>query len=97
MNISAGLESRSLNEVLAALPVGIIAVSPSGLVESWNPACEEIFGRTHDEAMGRLSPVVVSDSTNTKRPTPAKTVALPTCTRVRFRASTRTKPKMDQS
>ena len=48
----------TLQAVILASPVAIAALTPEGIVTSWNQAAERIFGWTAAEAIGRSLPVV---------------------------------------
>lgn len=53
------------NETLRALiessPLAIIAVAPDGVVRSWNPAAEQLFGWKAKDVMGKTLPVIPAD------------------------------------
>lgn len=49
---------RREQALLDASPVGIVALDRHGVVTSWNPAAERMFGYTADEAIGRFPPMV---------------------------------------
>jgi putative two-component system response regulator len=46
-------EVRRLAALVDAADDAIIGVTPEGIVTSWNPACEHMFGYTAEEATGR--------------------------------------------
>lgn len=48
----------TLQAVIDAAPVAIVALDIEGRVTMWNPAAERIFGYTADEAEGRVPPLV---------------------------------------
>ncbi len=48
------METESTHQFWAETPDAMIAISPQGEVQDWNPAAEEIFGYRRDEALGRL-------------------------------------------
>jgi len=56
---------RTTNETLRALieaaPVAILALDDAGLIQSWNPAAERMFGWTESEVLGRPTPLVPLD------------------------------------
>lgn len=54
--------NMALHALLEAAPVAIISVDRRGVVLSWNPAAEAIFGWRADEVVGRLNPLVDGDS-----------------------------------
>jgi len=60
--VAAERELREREEhqrsLLASSPMAIFTLSREGVVQSWNPAAEKIFGWTADEAVGRVIPVV---------------------------------------
>jgi PAS domain S-box-containing protein len=55
-------EARAANQKLEAIieasPLGIITLDAAGLVKSWNPAAERIYGWTEDEVLDRPLPTV---------------------------------------
>ena len=55
-------ELRATNETIQVLieasPLAIMALDTEGNVTLWNPAAERIFGWTKEEAIGRLNPIV---------------------------------------
>jgi PAS domain S-box-containing protein len=44
-------------DIVQSIPVGVLAIAPSGQVESWNHAAEQILGWTAEEVMGGPLPV----------------------------------------
>jgi PAS domain S-box-containing protein len=56
---------RESNEALQALisssPLAIFAIDPESKVTMWNPAAENIFGWTEDEALDQYLPIVPPD------------------------------------
>jgi PAS domain S-box-containing protein len=46
-----------LEALLGAAPLGIVTYSPDGMVLSWNPAAEQMFGFTAGETIGRFLPI----------------------------------------
>ena len=50
--------ARRLSAILDAAPVPIIAMAPGGLVTSWNPAAERVFGWSAEEVVGRPNPTI---------------------------------------
>ncbi|MFZ5996035.1 MAG: PAS domain-containing hybrid sensor histidine kinase/response regulator [Nitrospirota bacterium] len=53
--------NRTLNSLIQAAPLAIIALDTDGKVTLWNPAAERIFGWSAQEATGRLNPIVPED------------------------------------
>ncbi|MGE5270824.1 MAG: MASE4 domain-containing protein, partial [Thiohalocapsa sp.] len=51
--------NRTLNAILAASPVGIFMLDPTGIVVQWTASAERLFGYSGDEALGRLPPYLV--------------------------------------
>jgi PAS domain S-box-containing protein len=51
-------ENQRLNMLLQTAPLAIVAIDSTGLVQTWNPAAERLFGWTADEVLGRLTPIV---------------------------------------
>jgi PAS domain S-box-containing protein len=49
-------------DILNAVPVGIVAISNAGVVESWNPAAEAILGWSFEEVVGGAPPVELPSS-----------------------------------
>jgi two-component system cell cycle sensor histidine kinase/response regulator CckA len=53
---------QRVNEMLQALihasPVPIVAVDAEGVVFLWNPAAEQVFGWTAEEAVGEFNPLI---------------------------------------
>ncbi len=52
------IERDQIEEVLDALPLGVLAQDFDGNTILWNPAAERIFGWTAEEALGRYAPTV---------------------------------------
>ncbi|MFB6226808.1 MAG: PAS domain S-box protein [bacterium] len=50
-----------LRKIIKTAPVAITGINPDGVVEVWNPAAEELFGWSRDEAIGRNLPIVPDD------------------------------------
>jgi PAS domain S-box-containing protein len=48
----------SLRGIIDASPLAIISLNPQGVVKTWNPAAEHIFGWTEGEAIGNFLPTV---------------------------------------
>ena len=47
--------------LIACSPVALYSIHADGLVQSWNPAAERIFGWKAEEVIGRPSPIVPED------------------------------------
>lgn len=50
--------NESLLELIRNAPAAIIDLNPSGVVQSWNPAAESIFGWTAQEVVNQKNPIV---------------------------------------
>lgn len=50
--------NQRLNMLFQTAPLAIVAIDSKGLVQTWNPAAERLFGWTADEVLGRLVPIV---------------------------------------
>jgi PAS domain S-box-containing protein len=50
-----------LETLIASAPLAILSVDADGIVETWNPAAERVFGWTAAEVAGRPVPVVPED------------------------------------
>lgn len=46
-----------LKDILQVIPVGLVAISSTGRVESWNPAAERILGWSSDDVAGGPPPI----------------------------------------
>ena len=57
---STGLAGRlrTLEGVIEACPLAVIAISREGLIQMWNPGAEALFGWTAAETLGRRLPIV---------------------------------------
>ncbi|HLF83738.1 MAG TPA: PAS domain S-box protein, partial [Blastocatellia bacterium] len=53
--------SETLEAVVDASPLAIIAVDTDGNIRTWNPAAERIFGWSAQEVIGRPNPIVPKD------------------------------------
>ena len=53
--------NETLEAIIAASPVAVIALDTDGKVTLWNPAAERMFGWTAAEAVGRINPIVPPD------------------------------------
>jgi two-component system, sensor histidine kinase and response regulator len=56
--------NSNLRELIKSSPVTIVAYDLEGIVQSWNPAAERLFGWTEQEAIGRHLPFVPPDKTD---------------------------------
>ncbi len=54
-------QRRRLEAILDSSPFAIITLDPDGIVTSWNPAAEELFGWTEEETIGQVHPAIRSD------------------------------------
>ncbi len=64
VNDSLRASTETLQAVIDAAPISIIALDREGRVTLWNPASEQIFGWQAAEAMGQLNPIVPPDKMN---------------------------------
>ncbi len=53
--------SERLNAIVDGSPLAIVTMDLQGVVKTWNPAAERVFGWTADEAVGRFVPQVGID------------------------------------
>jgi len=53
--------SETLEAIIDAAPLAIIAIDPEGKIKTWNPSAERIFGWRAHEVIGRINPVVPDD------------------------------------
>lgn len=53
--------SERLEALVRASPLSVVIADPDGVVLSWNPAAERIFGWSAEEAIGRFLPFVPPD------------------------------------
>lgn len=58
--------NRTIESIIAALPVAVVVLGHTGLVRTWNPAALSILGWTSEEAVGQALPetLFVDDPTN---------------------------------
>jgi len=49
---------QTLQAIVSASPVGIVALDPQGMVTLWNKGAERLFGWRDDEVVGRLYPLI---------------------------------------
>ena len=54
-------DAERLRVLLAAAPLAIVTGTTDGIVTSWNPAAERMFGWTAAEAVGRFLPYVADE------------------------------------
>ena len=67
--------NRVLKAIIAASPLAILVLDLEGRIETWNPAAEQLFGWTADEARGKVFPAVTADKTGELRANISKTLA----------------------
>jgi two-component system sensor histidine kinase/response regulator len=53
--------NNTLSELVKASPISIVAFDLKGIVQSWNPAAERLFGWTEQEVIGHRLPFVPHD------------------------------------
>lgn len=53
--------TSTLEPLVSSSPLAIVAVDPNGLVRLWNPAAEQLFGWSEDEALGSPLPFANSE------------------------------------
>jgi PAS domain S-box-containing protein len=53
--------NRKLEAIIEASPLAIIALDREGIVKSWNPAAERIYGWTEAEVLERVLPTVPAE------------------------------------
>lgn len=53
--------SETLEAVIQAAPIAIVTLTPEGIVQSWNPAAERMFGWSAAEACGKFLPTVSTE------------------------------------
>jgi len=53
--------NERIQRIIDSSPSGICVVDKNGIIETWSPACEKIFGWTADEVIGRFNPTVPND------------------------------------
>jgi len=56
--------NHTLQALIEASPLAIITLGLDGTVKSWNPAAEQIFGWSPEEAIGRFNPIVPKEKEN---------------------------------
>ncbi len=83
------IERDQIEEVLDALPLGVLAQDFDGNTILWNPAAERIFGWTAEEALGRYAPTVPPGSEGVCLSFRQAVLRGETVSRVRFAAATK--------
>ncbi len=58
------LSEKKFENIFKLSPSGIILVDKKGCVQSWNVACEEIFGWKSEEVIGNFNPTVPNNMKN---------------------------------
>ena len=53
---------ETLEGIIQASPLAIMAVDPTGIVQMWNPQSERLFGWSADEVLGRPLPTIPEGS-----------------------------------
>ena len=53
--------NEKIQKIIDSSPSGICVVDKNGIVETWSPACETIFGWSAEEVVGRFNPTVPND------------------------------------
>lgn len=53
--------NERIQRIIDSSPSGICVVDKNGIIETWSPACEKIFGWTAEEVIGRFNPTVPND------------------------------------
>lgn len=56
--------NHTLQALIQASPLAIITLDLDGKVTTWNPAAEQIFGWSPEEAIGRFNPIVPKEKEN---------------------------------
>ena len=51
----------ALQTVVSSAPVAIFAVDLEGHIQLWNPACEQLFGWSHAEVIGKFPPFIAAE------------------------------------
>jgi PAS domain S-box-containing protein len=57
MTSKANVDTNTINNIIQAVPVGIVAIRSTGQVAVWNSAAEAILGWRYEEVAGDSSPV----------------------------------------
>jgi PAS domain S-box-containing protein len=53
--------NQTLEAIIHASPLGIVALDPEGIVRMWNQSAERIYGWSEAEVLGRMLPTVPPD------------------------------------
>jgi PAS domain S-box-containing protein len=53
-----------LETLIASAPLAILSIAADGIVQTWNPAAERVFGWTAAEVVGRRAPFVPAEKTD---------------------------------
>jgi PAS domain S-box-containing protein len=53
--------NQTLEAIIHASPLGIVALDPEGVVKMWNQSAERIYGWSEAEVLGRMLPTVPPD------------------------------------
>ncbi|HEY0082216.1 MAG TPA: PAS domain S-box protein, partial [Pyrinomonadaceae bacterium] len=53
--------NQTLEAIIHASPLGIVALDPEGIVWMWNQSAERIYGWSEAEVLGRVLPTVPPD------------------------------------
>lgn len=53
--------NEKMQKIIDSSPSGICVVNTKGIIETWSPACERIFGWSAEEVIGRFNPTVPND------------------------------------
>ncbi len=54
--------NQQLQDIIDFSPSGIMTIDTKGLVTTWSPACEEIFGWKCEEVIGKFNPTVPAEA-----------------------------------
>lgn len=60
--LAATRAKQQLETVISNAPIGIVTLTEKGVVQSWNPAMEQIMGWKADEVIGQPAPYLARDS-----------------------------------
>jgi PAS domain S-box-containing protein len=50
--------NEALRKLLQASPLAIYTIDLQGIVRSWNPACQQVFGWSEEEVLGKALPTI---------------------------------------
>ena len=53
---------KALRAIIDASPLAMVIADEEGIVKLWNPAAEETFGWSEQEALGKILPTLLEDS-----------------------------------